>query len=60
MYAEIIEKSYASNMKLFPYPSNIKVFTTPSFIDNCNTQPSREIGLVIFLNQAIRANLNKK
>ena len=25
MYAEIIEKMHASNMKLFTYPSNIKV-----------------------------------
>ncbi len=30
MYAEIIEKLYASNMKLFPYPSNMKVFTSLS------------------------------
>jgi len=27
MYAEIIEKLHASNMKLFTYPSKIKVFT---------------------------------
>ena len=30
MYAEIIEKRHASNMKLFTYPSNIKVFTSLS------------------------------
>ncbi len=28
MYAEIIEKLHASNMKLFTYPSNIEVFTS--------------------------------
>jgi len=32
MYAEIIEKMHASNMKLFTYPSNIKVFTNLSLI----------------------------
>jgi len=26
MYAEIIEKLHASNMKLFTYPSNVKAF----------------------------------
>jgi len=28
MYAEIIKKLHASNMKLFTYPSNINVFTS--------------------------------
>ena len=32
MYAEIIEKLHASNMKLFTYPSNIKVFTSLSLL----------------------------
>jgi len=30
MYAEIIEKLNASNMKLFTYPSNFNVFTSLS------------------------------
>ena len=30
MYAEIIEKLHASNMKLFTYPFNIKVFMSLS------------------------------
>jgi FemAB-related protein (PEP-CTERM system-associated) len=32
MYAEIKEKSYASNMKLFTYPSEIEVFTSLSYL----------------------------
>ena len=31
MYAEIIEKLHAYNMKLFTYPSNINVFTSLFF-----------------------------
>jgi len=30
MYAEIIAKLHASNMKVFTYPSNTKVFTSLS------------------------------
>jgi hypothetical protein len=32
MYAEIIEKLHASNMKLFTYPSRFEVFTNLSIL----------------------------
>ncbi len=32
MYAEIIGKLHASNMKLFTYPSKIEVFTSLSYV----------------------------
>jgi len=34
MYAEMIEKSHASNTKLFTYPSKIEVLKNTSFIRN--------------------------
>jgi len=53
MYAEIIEKLHASNMKLFTYPSNIKVFTTSSNIKVFTTQSNfscltKQSGLICF------------
>ena len=46
MYAEIIEKLHASNMKIFTYPSNIKVLTSLSIMEFIAITP--EIIFILF------------